>query len=437
MTGPTPAGRGISPAARRRAVRRRQGGRISSLAEITRRNHQRVFEEVVIMDGPSAKDIAEVTGLGHSTVAGVVKQLSGKGLVRVDAPAERAVRGRRPQPIRVNDGRFYIAGVEIESHRVLGVITNLHGTPVVRPQEIDLPPTDPDDPVDPDLVVDSVRELVDRLIAELLAGRDDAPADRPLLGLGVEVGGRVDGESGTVVHSPNLRWDEMRTGRILLRQRLRDATRLHTVVDNDVNALGVAQRWFGVGRDLEDFGVVYMSENGIGGALFARGELNRGAMGAAGEFGHQTLTVNGPRCRCGSRGCTEAVATVRAVADDLRTDPDEALRRAAEGDRKAEEAFVQAGRYMGQAVVNVCVSNDPGPIIFTGDQIHASRLDGRAPVLLNDVYHEAMLEVVQEHTMCSDAADRFRFVPDQEHWNGPRGAATLVIRDVIAGLVQV
>src|SRR2546421_3688661 len=100
-----PRGRGISPAERKRAVRRYGAEKMTSQMLVSRRNRQRVFEEIVISDGPSAKDLTEITGLGQSTVLNVLKELTASGLIYQEESAERAVRGRRPRPLRVNNRR--------------------------------------------------------------------------------------------------------------------------------------------------------------------------------------------------------------------------------------------------------------------------------------------------------------------------------------------
>ena len=37
-------------------------------------------------------------------------------------------------------------------------------------------------------------------------------------------------------------------------------------------------------------------------------KIFRGEFGAAGEIGHISIDMNGPKCNCGSTGCIEAYA---------------------------------------------------------------------------------------------------------------------------------
>ncbi|MBI2851774.1 MAG: ROK family protein [Chloroflexi bacterium] len=47
-------------------------------------------------------------------------------------------------------------------------------------------------------------------------------------------------------------------------------------------------------------------------------------IGGAGEIGHMTIEVDGPRCACGNTGCLEVLASGTAVAR-------EAIRRLRDG----------------------------------------------------------------------------------------------------------
>ncbi|MFI6514241.1 ROK family protein [Spirillospora sp. NPDC050679] len=419
----------------KRKRRGRPGGEPSSQQQITQRNWQRVVEAIVIFGALTARDLVELTGLGHSTVSGILKQLrNNKIIIDEDVEGPGGV-GRRPRLIRINRDRHYIAGIEIRREQVTGRIADLRGEPATPMLRLPLPPAKAGEPVDADAVVDTVRDLVDALTERLRSERPGS-AGQPLVGLGVEMGGHIDGASGTVVRSPNLCWGGGWTEPVRLRQRLRDATRLHTVLDNDVNALGIAQRWFGAGRGEDSFAVVFMSHDGLGGAVFWDGDLIRGATGKAGEFGHFFIDRNGPACRCKGRGCVEAVATMAAICRVLGVGREQALERAAAGDSAALRTFAHAGHTLGQAVSIVLAGLDPAKIIFTGDQLAESREAPGAWVMVNDHYHQAMLRALEANPFSRGSGRLLEMAPDAEHWNGPRGAATLVIHDVIAGAVR-
>ncbi|MFJ3158798.1 ROK family transcriptional regulator [Streptomyces kanasensis] len=61
---------------------------------------------------------------------------------------------------------------------------------------------------------------------------------------------------------------------------------------------------------------------GLGAGLVLGGVLHRGARTGAGEFGHQTVQLDGAVCGCGGRGCLEALCLAAVARGDL----DEAAR---------------------------------------------------------------------------------------------------------------
>jgi predicted NBD/HSP70 family sugar kinase len=81
-------------------------------------------------------------------------------------------------------------------------------------------------------------------------------------------------------------------------------------VANDIQsaASSLAARW---GDDLT---AVLSMGTGVGGALIDRGRLVLGS-GAAGDFGHMLLSLDGPRCPCGGRGCLESLVSGKVLAE--------------------------------------------------------------------------------------------------------------------------
>lgn len=56
-------------------------------------------------------------------------------------------------------------------------------------------------------------------------------------------------------------------------------------------------------------------DQGIGCGIVVNSKLLTGNDGYAGEFGHQIVDKNGPRCTCGNHGCIEMICSERALQD--------------------------------------------------------------------------------------------------------------------------
>jgi glucokinase len=78
--------------------------------------------------------------------------------------------------------------------------------------------------------------------------------------------------------------------------RLAQGVRFPIAVENEANLSAVAQAWRGLGRGLRNFAVISIG-SGVGGAVFANGQLVRGRHNAAGEVGFLELSptdLHGP-----------------------------------------------------------------------------------------------------------------------------------------------
>jgi glucokinase len=136
-----------------------------------------------------------------------------------------------------------------------------------------------------------------------------AEEDHPVKYLGVGTPGAVEAKTGKVISlSPNINgWQGMEIGRIL-----KDRLNLPVVVDNDVNAMALAESRFGSAVGYKSVICVAVG-TGVGGGVIMDGKIWRGANYTAGEIGHMTIDANGPKCRCGNRGCLEVFCSSAAI----------------------------------------------------------------------------------------------------------------------------
>jgi predicted NBD/HSP70 family sugar kinase len=151
-------------------------------------------------------------------------------------------------------------------------------------------------------------------LAELAA---DALAECDALGLtpigaGISLPGTVEALTGTLIHAPNLGWDELPVAESL-REALGDPP-FAIEVGNDANLAALGELESGALRGVRD-GLLIYGNIGIGGALIVDGAIFPGSDGFAGEIGHIPVRpFDGEQCRCGGRGCLETLAGQEAIA---------------------------------------------------------------------------------------------------------------------------
>ena len=128
------------------------------------------------------------------------------------------------------------------------------------------------------------------------------------VGVGVGVAGQIDSLNGMVRCSPNLGWEDEPC-----QEDLRQALGLPVFVANDVRAATWGEWLHGAGQGCADLICLFVG-TGIGGGVVSGGQVLSGCSNSAGELGHITIDLNGPSCRCGKRGCLEALAGGWAIA---------------------------------------------------------------------------------------------------------------------------
>jgi glucokinase len=134
-------------------------------------------------------------------------------------------------------------------------------------------------------------------------------------GVGVGLPGLVDIEKGSMRSMDGAWLSEL--GNLPLASLLRERSGLPVFVDNDVNALTLAESTWGLGRGAASLVTIAIG-TGIGGGIVVDGALLRGHLNTAGEIGHVAVSLDGPVCVCGGIGCLTAYVAGRLIADRAR-----------------------------------------------------------------------------------------------------------------------
>jgi predicted NBD/HSP70 family sugar kinase len=314
----------------------------------------------LIRDGRAATraDLAEMTGLARSTVAQRVDALMARELVK-DAGASVSTGGRRPTMFAFNPAAGVVLAADLGATHSRLAVTDLAGT-VLAETTGDMRIAEGPEPV-----LTWVEQRFDALLEKAGRKRSD------VRGTGVGVPGPVEFATGTPVAPPIMPgWDGYRVS-----DRLADHFGAPTLVDNDVNIMALGEHWK-AWRAYDHLLFVKVA-TGIGCGIITDGRIHRGAQGAAGDIGHIHVPGNEEICRCGNRGCLEAVAGGGAMAARLRAQDIEAensrdvVRHVRDGRPEAMQLVRQAGRELGEVLAASVNFFNPGVIVIGGDIAHA------------------------------------------------------------------
>lgn len=357
---------------------------------------------LVRQDGTHTRaSLGLATGWARSTVTRRVDALLESGLLTTSGEAS-STGGRPPEQFRFNEraGSLVVADLGITHSRL--ALVDLLGDPLGRPTDLEL-----------DLTAGPAETLpvIQQTIADFVA----QAASRPL-GIGVGLPAPIDASTARPVDPPILSaWDRYPLGDVI-----ESESSIATYVEKDVNlmAVGEQRRHWPLAHTL----VFVKVGTGIGSGIVIRGNLYRGADGAAGDIGHVQLDAFADRlCRCGRNGCLEAVAGGGALAAQIsalgrRADNSRAVASLVHGgDPEAKSIVRHAGTHIGAVLAAVVSFANPDVIVLGGDL-------GVEPLILSSVraeVHSRPLALASRHLVVQPS----QLGPDA----GIVGAAELVI----------
>lgn len=342
---------------RRLDLRKTQAARLNTIRDI---NRQIVLNYVREREPISRAEIARETDLQRSTISAIVEALTAEGLVEEVGEGE-STGGRRPTLLRLRTKEAIAIGVAITPTCTTVATSDLAGRIVQQEEFL----TDPD----PEKTLRDVIALV----------REFSVRNKGSIeGVGVSLPGLVDPSTGNAVYVPYFQWRDIPISKVISA-----AVGLPVVIDNDANAVALAELWFGRPEvsDARDFILVLVAE-GVGTGIIFDGQVYRGQRGAAGEFGHMVIGTHAPvACSCGNLDCWEAFSSERAALARYRNrsaeEPaaifgfrdlvDQALR----GEANAREALIETAHYLGVGISNLVVGFSPEAVVVGGEIVRA------------------------------------------------------------------
>lgn len=310
----------------------------------------------LVRDGRAATraDLVQLTGLARSTVSQRVDALLARGYL-VAAEASTSSGGRPPTILGFNAGRGLVLAVDLGATGCRIALTDLEASVLVEEvHRLDVGQ-------DPDSTLGWIEGRLDGLLET--AGRDR----EELFAAGIGIPAPVDYIVGRPVSPPLMPgWNDYPLG-----ERLGERLDCPVLVDNDANVMALGEHrlnWAGV-----DHLLFIKASTGIGCGIIAGGQVYRGGDGAAGDIGHFPVPGGADRlCRCGQRGCLEALASGAALAAQLTeqglpvSGAREVMALVQEGEPHAIAATRQAGRDIGAVLASVVDFFNPEVIVFGG-----------------------------------------------------------------------
>jgi predicted NBD/HSP70 family sugar kinase len=364
----------------------------------------------------SRVDVSRSSGLSQAAITGITADLIAEGLLIEERRGDSGG-GRRPILLGLNPSGAYTVGVHLSINHVSVVLVNLQAE-VVASHIIPLKHPEPS----PDDCSQMVISAIQACLWEARFTLDQ------LSGVGIAMPGLIDSRTGLVRYLPNYKWKD-----VAFAQQIAKQLKIPVYIENSANTLVIFEQWFGYGRGVDNF-ILITTEFGIGMGMVINGQLFRGTRGIAGEFGHTTVDLEGPLCRCGQRGCLEAICGNNAILRDAKKAAQQGLwepsdlnsltiedvvKAAKKGEPCLMDIYQRVGRTLGIGIINLQKMFDPEIIIISGKG-----------VLAGDLLFKPMDDVIDRDVFFRDDSAVQIKVQLWEQLHYAKGAGALVLQEV-------
>jgi len=360
--------------------------------------------------GPiSRSEIAKRNKISPTTVTAAVRKLFQQGLV-CEASIGESSGGRKPILIQFSPESRFIIGVAIANSSIKIAEMNLEAKS--RKQKVF-----PIYNLTGELLIDYFLKSIGQFLEEY----SDLTK---CIGISIVSPGIIDVGKGIIYENTKLKLKD-----IPLKEMVEKKFKLKTWLENDANAIALAEKQFGAYRKFKN--LVYITiGDGVGAGIIVNGSIFRGGNGGTGEIGHTSIDRNGMYCDCGNRGCLENYVSWPAIYSKLsslvaqgkhtmvlelakgdieQVTPSIFLNALEKDDQLANEIMEEVAGYLATGIVNLINLLNPDIIILGGKVAYSNRfLLSRVKEL---VFEQAMAILTKQLKIClTSLGEDFRVI---------------------------
>lgn len=262
-------------------------------------NLKLLYNSVFKDRGISRAALARQTGLSRTAVSSLIDELSDRGFLYDSGTGDSPGAGRKPNCLELCAGNYFVAVFGWEESSVHAFLIDICGTTSLQIR-LDKAPSDSYARI-------CHTFLTEQLLEQIRPGQ--------LLGLCFVLPAMIDPEKEEVFSTTfSLANDQGEAGVIpYLRTLFSDYA---VAVLNDTACCAYAEKIY-TGIREKDYAFIRFSR-GIGASLFIQDKLLGQACASYTQFGHFSLSPEGPPCPCGSRGCLETVLSESTLKGRLQ-----------------------------------------------------------------------------------------------------------------------
>ncbi|MED3793692.1 ROK family protein [Niallia alba] len=256
-----------------------------------------IILDTIRKKGPiSRSQVAKELKISPTTVTSAVNDLIRNGMVVEDGVGHSSG-GRKPVLLRFNPNQHSIIGISLTNSYIKIADMDLEGK-ILRKKVYSV------NQLQGNEIILLLMDLIEQFVAE----------NKRLEfceGISIITPGIVDSNTGMICYNSKLRLYD-----VPLTEMVEAKFHLPTYLDNDVNAFGLGEYYFGSFSNYKD--IIYLTiGDGVGLGVMINGTVYRGFKGSSGEIGHTTVVPGGTKCECGNNGCLENYVNWPAIYSNI------------------------------------------------------------------------------------------------------------------------
>lgn len=253
----------------------------------------RILEMIKNKKRISRKKIAEELRLTPAAITKSINPLLKLGVVLEDSEGE-STGGRKPIELILNrEWLGAVLGISLTPTALIISVGDISGN-IYKSKSYEI--------LDSDDLVKFLKKII----------REELLAEQKIKVISLVLTGLVNSDNGVLIFSPHYNWKKVN-----IKELLGKEFEIPILIENDVRAMALSERYFNTSKESNNFVVLNVSE-GIGSSIFVGEDLLAGYGFMSGEIGHVVMDRSSLRkCSCGKRGCLEAEASNKAIINKI------------------------------------------------------------------------------------------------------------------------
>lgn len=311
---------------------------------------------MLAFQGPcSRKDLAQQMGLSKMSITNLVNTFIKEGIVVELKPDDKkhVSVGPRPVLLQIAPGMLVAIGLHITEFSITGQLCDVVEG-VLYEKKVPM-----DGVVTKIQFFNRIRQVTEELI------KYGSAAGFHIVSIGITDRHYINRTEGTVVFKGNQLGIDVDG----IRNSLERQYNLPVYIENEKLGILLTEIAYGNYPLNKKCYFVYLADE-IRGCFISDYYIQKGTVGLSGQLGHMCIKYDGPKCRCGNRGCYENYGSIPALLNDSNCSSIKELNTSLENREpqvlRALENFIQATTV---ALTNIVNLYDPETIVVVGKAV--------------------------------------------------------------------